>query len=126
MPSPSSAALSPRPIPGFDYQWNLLEFQPLFPDEAACADYLEKLRWPGGFVCPLCGHTKAWRTKRGLHYAGCERRISPTAGTVFAGARLPLRTLFLIVWEMVGPKVGASALNLQKTIALNRYDTAWT
>jgi len=27
-----------------------------FPDDAACAAYLEHLRWPAGFVCAHCGH----------------------------------------------------------------------
>ena len=25
-----------------------------FADEAACLAYLERVRWPGGFVCPSC------------------------------------------------------------------------
>ena len=33
---------------------SLPEFQQLFPDEAACAAYLEKSRWSDGFVCPRC------------------------------------------------------------------------
>ena len=28
----------------------LPQFQKAFPDEAACANYLEKLRWPIGFA----------------------------------------------------------------------------
>jgi hypothetical protein len=28
---------------------SLLEFQRIFPDEAACAAYLERARWGGGF-----------------------------------------------------------------------------
>ena len=31
------------------------EFQRLFPDDAACAAYLEKARWGDGFACPHCG-----------------------------------------------------------------------
>jgi hypothetical protein len=34
---------------------SLPEFQRLFPDDAACAEYLEKARWGDGFVCPHCG-----------------------------------------------------------------------
>src|SRR6202047_2268123 len=30
---------------------SLREFQKLFPDDAACAAYLERARWHGGFVC---------------------------------------------------------------------------
>src|ERR1700683_2727626 len=32
----------------------LPEFQRVFPDDAACARYLEHLRWPNGFTCPKC------------------------------------------------------------------------
>ena len=32
----------------------LLDFQRMFPDEAACVAYLEELRWPGGFTYPSC------------------------------------------------------------------------
>lgn len=35
----------PKSLPGF---------QKLFPDDAACATYLEKIRWEGGFSCPHC------------------------------------------------------------------------
>jgi predicted RNA-binding Zn-ribbon protein involved in translation (DUF1610 family) len=34
---------------------SLPEFQRLFPDDAACATYLEKARWKAVFVCPHCG-----------------------------------------------------------------------
>ena len=34
---------------------SLPEFQQLFPDDAACAAYLGRARWPDGFVCPHCG-----------------------------------------------------------------------
>jgi len=33
----------------------LLDFQRMFPDERACGNYLERVRWPDGFVCPWCG-----------------------------------------------------------------------
>ena len=34
---------------------SLPEFQRLFPDDAACAAYLGRARWPDGFACPHCG-----------------------------------------------------------------------
>jgi hypothetical protein len=33
---------------------SLPEFQKLFPDDAACAAWLETAKWPHGFVCPHC------------------------------------------------------------------------
>ena len=38
-----------------DQPRSLLEFQRAFPDEAACADSMERGRWPDGFACPHCG-----------------------------------------------------------------------
>ena len=34
---------------------SLSQFREMFPDEASCAAFLSKRRWPGGFVCPRCG-----------------------------------------------------------------------
>src|ERR1700724_2760183 len=47
------AVVLPRadlPFPG-----SLPEFQRLFPDNTACAAYLEAIRWRDGFVCKWCG-----------------------------------------------------------------------
>jgi hypothetical protein len=40
------------PLPEFPA--NLLQFQRMFPDEAACLRYLEQMRWPNGFACEKC------------------------------------------------------------------------
>src|SRR5271167_48548 len=40
---------------GLPFPRSLPEFQRLFPGDAACAEYLEKVRWGDGFVCPHCG-----------------------------------------------------------------------
>jgi hypothetical protein len=34
---------------------SLPDFMRMFPDDRACATYLEKCRWPKGFACPKCG-----------------------------------------------------------------------
>jgi predicted RNA-binding Zn-ribbon protein involved in translation (DUF1610 family) len=44
------------------------EFEALFPDDAACAEHLDKKRWPEGFSCPICGTQKGWRGS--LSHAG--------------------------------------------------------
>ena len=75
-----------------EYPHDLIEFEERFATEEACLGYLAALRWPGGFVCPTCGHTDAWTTKRGLwHCRGCGRHTSVTAGTIFHRSRKPLR-----------------------------------
>jgi len=65
---------------------SLPEFQSLSPDDAACAEYLEKLRWAVGFVCPYCGAIgEPFRiaTRPGvLTYRKCRRQTGLTVGTV--------------------------------------------
>lgn len=40
---------------GLAFPKSLPEFQRLFPDDAACASYLEKARWAGGSPAPIAG-----------------------------------------------------------------------
>ena len=66
-----------------EYPRTVVEFRDWFADEAACRDYLVRLRWPEGFCCPVCGGPDHWVTERGLrHCRGCSRQTSVTAGTL--------------------------------------------
>ena len=115
-----------QPRAGVDYPRNLVEFGEFFPDEKACVAYLERLRWPEGFVCPK-GHVAAaaWRSQRGLNVCPtCRRQVSATAGTIFEGTR-KLRRWLLAAWEVTSQKYGASALGLRRVLGLGSYETAW-
>ncbi len=110
-----------------DYPGTWREFAAWFPDETACLAFLERLRWPEGFVCPRCGGTEAWR-RSGERWlcATCRRETSVTAGTVFDRTRTPLTQWFAAAWHVCSTKNGASALGLQKLLGLGSYETAWT
>lgn len=112
---------------GVDYPRDRLEFDKFFPDEASCLAYLERLRWPDGFVCPNCAWSgDAWRSSEGLLVCReCQRRTSMLAGTIFHRTRRPLRTWFLAAWEITSQKYGANALGLQRVLGLKSYQTAW-
>jgi transposase-like protein len=109
-----------------DYPRTLIEFNDRFATEEACRAYLEAMRWPTGFVCPVCAHGAAWRTRRGLyHCRGCSRQTSVTAGTILHGSHLPLRLWFAAIWHISSQKYGANALGLQRVLGLGSYHTAW-
>jgi hypothetical protein len=38
-----------------EYPMTFDEFVKQFPAEEQCREYLFELRWPNGFVCPICG-----------------------------------------------------------------------
>jgi transposase-like protein len=115
-----------RPVAGIDYPGTWHTFQSWFRDDAACAAYLERLRWPGGFVCPACEHIDAWRTGEGLWLCkACRHKTSVTAGTVFHRSRLPLTSWFAAAWFVCSQKNGVSALGLQRVLGFGSYQTAW-
>ena len=98
-----------------------------FPDEASCFEYLERLRWPEGFVCPVCGTNGApYRASRHrLVCRHCRAQSSATAGTVFEKTRTPLRSWFSAIWYVTNQKHGVSALGLKRVLGLGSYQTAW-
>jgi len=104
----------------------LLDFEAMFSTEEACQDYLERIRWPNGFICPRCGGQDSWPSRRGLFICrGCEYQASVTAGTLFQDTRKPLRLWFRALWYVTTQKQGASALGVQRVLGLGSYTTAW-
>ncbi len=111
---------------GADYPASTGEFMAWFSTDADCLDYLEWLRWPGGFVCPNCGHGRGWRLGDArLMCAACGSRTSVTAGTIFDRTRTPLTVWFTACWLFSIGKDGISALSLKRTLEIGSYQTAW-
>ena len=114
------------PRAGVDYPGRYADLLSWFPDDAACLDYLDWLRWPDGFGCPACGGTTSWRLADGRRSCGgCARRVSPTAGTIFHATRTPLTVWFAAAWHMTSQKHGISALGLKRVLAIGSEQTAW-
>lgn len=115
-----------NPLVGVHYPGRVADLRAWFPDDAACLDYLDWLRWPDGFRCPHCQGTTGWLLGDGRYSCGgCKRRVSVTAGTIFHGTRTPLSVWFEAAWLMVAPKSGVSAVDVQRMLGLGSYQTAW-
>ena len=113
-------------VAGAHYPRSAGEFQAWFSTDADCLDYLEWLRWPGGFSCPVCGHAEGWRLGDGrIRCGGCSGRTSVTAGTIFDRTRTPLTVWFTACWLFATQKDGISALSLQRSLEIGSYQTAW-
>jgi transposase-like protein len=120
----STEILYPRA--GKDYPRNFAEFLAWFPDENACRDYLDWLRWPNGFLCPHCAGLQGWRLTDGCWWCGqCRCRVSVTAGTVFHRSQTPLSVWFAAAWLMTAAKNGVSAKTLHRLLGFGSYQTAW-
>jgi len=109
-----------------DYPTSLAEFEARFSTEEECRDYLFQLRWPEGFRCPRCEHTKAWAIgKRLFECESCGYQCSVTAGTIFHDTHKPLTLWFRAMWWVTGQRTGVSAVTLQEILGLGSYRTAW-
>lgn len=108
---------------------SLPEFQSLFPDEAACAAYLERARWGGLFVCVHCGASgEPYRfgNRPGVcRCRHCNRDTSLTAGTVMERTHTPLSVWFWAAYVVASQTPGMSAVQFQRQLGLSRYETAF-
>lgn len=106
---------------------SIVEFQRRFCDELACLEYLAASRWPEGYRCPACGGGQAWVLERRHLWecAACHRQTSATAGTVMHGTRTPLTLWFWAAYLVATHTPGISAMQLQRQLAIGRYETAW-
>lgn len=108
----------------------LPEFQRVFPDDEACAKYLEHLRWPKGFTCTKCGtigepYRLVKRTSVVLRCRGCRANVSLTATTVMKSSHKPLSVWFWGAYLVTTQTPGQSALQFQRQLGLSRYETAF-
>jgi hypothetical protein len=108
---------------------SLPEFQRLFPDDNACASYLERARWIHGFTCPRClkvGEPFRIPTRPGvLVCRKCRCEDGLTVGTVMERSHTPLRTWFWAAYLVATQTPGISAVQFQRQLGLTRYETAF-
>lgn len=108
---------------------SLPEFQRLFPNDQACAYYLERIRWPKGFVCPKCAvrhEPFRFEARPGvLRCRKCRADTGLTAGTVMERTRTPLSTWFWGAYLVSTLTSGMSAVQFQRQLGLGRYETAF-
>lgn len=115
-----------NPLP--TYPRNLIEFQQMFPDDAACVRYLAEVRWPNGFTCPACGvrdYPYVIATRGLLECRACRHQTSVTAGTIMHRTKQPLRVWFWGAYLVATSTPGLSALEFRKQLGIGRYETAY-
>ena len=114
---------------GLSFPQSLPEFQRLFPDDAACAAYLEEARWDGGFVCPRCqtsGEPFRFDNRPGvLRCRKCRKNTGLMVGTVMERSHTPLSIWFWASYLVASQTPGISAVQFQRQLGLSRYETAF-
>jgi|SRR5271155_1440518 len=105
---------------------------PIFQDDDAAREHLEKLLWPNGPYCPRCGVTgdritklQGKSTRPGVYKCkDCRKPFSVTVGTVMERSHIPLSKWVLAAQLMASGKKSMSAHQLHRMLGTN-YETAW-
>jgi transposase-like protein len=116
---------------------NLIELAQHFSNEDAAREYIERLRWPDGPVCPHCGEIdNAYRlapteSKKDKHVrpgvwkcGGCRQQFTVTVGTIFEDSHIPLSKWLLAYHLLCASKKGISAHQLHRMLKVT-YRSAW-
>src|SRR3984957_20479916 len=108
--------------------------RPIFHDEQAAFDHVERVLWPEGPVCFHCGCTgrissikpnPVKRVRYGLKKCGdCGKQFTVRMGTIFEESKLPLHIWLQAMHLMCASKKGVSAHQLHRTLEIT-YKSAW-
>ncbi len=109
---------------------NLFETIRRFPDQQACIDHLEDIRFKNGTYCPLCGSTEKARPSNLKSRVGrwnchdCKSSFNVLSGTIMQGTHIPLQKWFVAIALIVNAKKSVSSYQLARDLELNQK-SAW-
>ena len=99
---------------------NLLTIFSRYPNQEACIEHLEKVRWHSEPHCPHCDSVRVARKIDGERIGrwnchACHRSYNVLANTVFCGTKIPLQKWFLCIGLMVNAKKACQVINWPAT-----------
>ncbi|HLH08941.1 MAG TPA: IS1595 family transposase [Terriglobales bacterium] len=104
-------------------------------DADKAREFLERLRWPNGPICPHCSATKAYKltakpgskkpVRPGVYKcAACEKQFTVTVNTIFEDSHIPLNKWLMAIHLLCASKKGMSAHQLHRMLGVT-YKSAW-
>ena len=104
---------------------------PKFHNENSAREYLERIRWPDGPVCPRCDRMEPVRPLRGksmgkgwYYCKGCQDKFTVRVGTIYERSHIPLHKWVAAMHLMAASKKGISAHQLHRMLKIT-YKSAW-
>ncbi len=104
----------------------LLEAVRYFADLNVATEFVAKMRWPDGPVCPSCGGVEySYLTTRRLWKCkACKKQYSVKVGTIFEDSALGLDKWLPAVWLIANSKNGISSHELGRALGTTQK-SAW-
>jgi transposase-like protein len=102
-----------------------------FHNEQAAYNFVEKLLWPAGPICPHCGGVdrvskmQGKSTRIGVYKCyQCRKPFTVKVGTIFESSHVPLRHWLQAMFLLASSKKGISANQLARTLGCT-LKTGW-
>ena len=104
---------------------NLLSIFSKYPDQEACLEHLENIRWGISPRCPHCDSEHVARKSDGDRLGrwnchSCHSSFNVLAGTIMEKTRIPLQKWFLGIGLMVNAKKSISSCQLARDLELTQ------
>lgn len=121
-----------RPVKRAPDNMTFAEIEMIAADEAACRALFERLRFPEGLRCTVCGASEVsgesftrHRSRHGLFTCGrCRRQFTLTSGTAMHRTRLPLGQWLRAIWLVAASSKGIAARKISEMLGVT-YKVAW-
>jgi transposase-like protein len=104
----------------------LIEAIRYFSDQDVCVQFVAKLRWPDGPVCPTCGGTEHsyLTTRRVWKCKACKRQFSVKVGSIFEDSAISLDKWLAAMWMIANSKNGVSSHEMARSLGITQK-SAW-
>ena len=99
-----------------------------FPDGNSARKFIERIRWNGNVVCPLCGsvHVTGRKGDREGYYwcNDCKKEFTVRTNTIMERSHIPLNKWIWTIYKFVTERQGVSALEISKEVGVSQH-AAW-
>ena len=125
---------------GTDRDLNMATLAPLFVDENAAREFIERKRWPNGPVCPRCDSTEVYTLNpkpgskspvrpgvykcKACRKAGKSSQFTVRIGTIFEESKIPLSKWLMAIHLMTSSKKGVSSHQIARELGIT-VKSAW-
>lgn len=91
-----------------------------------CVEFVARLRWPDGPVCPRCGGTEHsyLKTRRLWKCKSCKRQFSVKVGSIFEDSPIGLDKWLAAMWMIANSKNGVSSHEMARSLGITQK-SAW-
>lgn len=97
-----------------------------FANPDKCLEFVARLRWPDGPICPQCGSVEHsfLKTRRLWKCRACKKQFSVKVGTIFEDSPIGLDKWLPALWMVANCKNGVSSYEIARALGVTQK-TAW-